>query len=84
MVNPYFSISNVKADQDRAAAAQDDVSASSYMQSSTPISWVDQVDSNRALNIKTPKMPGTMKHKKSKSTQNLKSRAVQDKIKMIR
>jgi len=74
----------MKVDQDRAAAAQDDVSASSRMQSSTPVSWLDQGESNRALNIKTPKMPGTSKHKKSKSTQNLKSRVVHDKIKMIR
>jgi len=70
------------ADQDRAAAAQGDASARSRIQSSTP--GLEQGESNKALNIKTPKMPGTTKHKKSKSTQNLKSRVVQDKIKMIR
>jgi hypothetical protein len=83
MVNPYFSVGGMKVDQDRVAAAQDDVSASSRIQASTPVSWLDQGEGNRALNIKTPKMPST-KHKKSKSTQGQKSRAVQDKIKMIR
>jgi hypothetical protein len=48
------------------------------------VSWLEQGESQRALNIRTPKMPGTTKHKKSKSTQNLKSRVVQDKIRMIR
>lgn len=73
----------MQAEHDRAAVAQDDISGSSRIQSSTPVSWLDQGEGNRALNIKTPKMPGT-KHKKSKSTQGLKSRVVQDKIKMIR